>query len=475
MLAALGRASIEELFADIPRQFRFPPLDLDEGLSETETLREISALADRNINADTSLWFLGAGAYNHFVPAAVGALASRGEFLTAYTPYQAEVSQGTLQAIFEYQSMIAGLTGMDVVNAGHYDGAAALAEAVIMALKHAGAGTAGGSAIPRVLIPEGLHPEYREVLKTYLGPLYRAVESYSGDPVSAAEGAKNAAAGNAKTDAAAETAGNAGTDTAAGTSGPALACLVAAYPDFFGIIPDLEGAAEAVHAAGGLLIVQADPIMLGLFKSPGEYGADIVTAEGQCLGNDMNYGGPFLGIMAVTGELMRRIPGRIAGEARDAAGRRGYVLTLSAREQHIRRERAVSNICSNQGLVMLRSCIYLALLGKQGLRQAAELCWRLSHYAASELAKLPGFSAAGGTFFKEFVLKLPYTFSARRGGGLSSASEAAEALYQKNIVPGLPLSRYFPGRTNELLVCVTENNSKADIDRLTAALAELYH
>jgi glycine dehydrogenase subunit 1 len=447
MLDALGCASLEELFADIPGDFRFPPLDLAEGLDEAEALREISALADRNLNADSCRWFLGAGAYNHFIPAAVGALASRGEFLTAYTPYQAEVSQGPLQSIFEYQSMIASLTGMDVVNAGHYDGATALAEAVIMALKHAGIDTLNAAGKPpkpapaRVLIPEGLHPEYKELIKTYLGPLYAAVESYTGNP---AEAVSNQAA-----------------------------CLVASYPDFFGAIPDLEGAAGAIHAAGGLFIVHADPIMLGLFKSPGEYGADIVTAEGQSLGNDMNYGGPFLGIMAVTRDLMRKIPGRIVGEAKDSRGRRGYVLTLSAREQHIRRERAVSNICSNQGLAMLRSCVYLALLGKNGLRRAAELCWHRAHYAAAELAKLPCFGIAEetGTFFKEFVLKLPEKFTS---GETSSAEKAAEKLYKKNIVPGLPLSRYFPERTNELLICVTENNSKADIDFLTAALGGLY-
>jgi glycine dehydrogenase subunit 1 len=336
---------------------------------------------------------------------------------------------------------------------------------VILALKNVPAGAQQNGASPRVLIPEALHPEYREVLKTYLGPFYSGVEFYSGSPAAAAK-----------------------------AKAP-LACLAVSYPDFFGVIPDLEGAAEAVHAAGGLFIVHADPLMLGLFKSPGEWGADMVSAEGQSLGNDMNYGGPFLGIMAVTRELMRKIPGRIVGEARDGKGRRGYVLTLSAREQHIRRERAVSNICSNQGLSMLRSAIYLALMGKQGLRRAAELCWHRAHYAASELAKLPGFTVAeetkgGGIFFKEFTVKLPENFSSRRRspggnsapsepgepvpGGKSSAQAVFDLLYKKNIVPGLPLSRYFPDRTNELLVCVTENNSKSDIDRLTAALGELY-
>jgi glycine dehydrogenase subunit 1 len=427
MLRVLGLSSTDELFAEIPEDLRFPPLDLGEGLSETETLREIAELAALNAGADHCRWFLGAGAYDHFIPAAVGALASRGEFLTAYTPYQAEVSQGTLQAVFEYQSMIAELTGMDAVNAGHYDGAAALAEAALMAVK-----TTGNR---RVLIPKDLHPEYREVLETYLAAAGALPETYAGSPAPAAEGAE----------------------------ADSLACRVAAYPGFFGAIPDLPGAAEAVHGRGGLFIVAADPLMLGLFKSPGSFGADIVTAEGQSLGNDLNYGGPFLGVMAVTEALTRKLPGRIAGEAWDRQGRRGFVLTLAAREQHIRREKAVSNICSNQGLITLRSCIYLSLMGKQGLRRAAELCWHKSHYAAKQIAALPGFSVAPGLFFKEFTVTLP-----------GNAEEAAEQLYPRRIVPGLPLSRYFPARTGELLVCVTEKNTRSDIDELVLALRSLY-
>jgi glycine dehydrogenase subunit 1 len=423
MLRHLGLSSVAELFTDIPEAFRFPKLSLDEGLSEGEVLAEISALADQNLASGK--WFLGAGAYNHFIPAAVSALAGRGEFLTAYTPYQAEVSQGTLQAIFEYQSMITELFGVDVVNAGHYDGATALAEAVILALKNSAPGAA-------VLLPEALHPEYREVLAVYLGAYNPRIETYAGSP--------------------------------AAVSGRPLACLVASYPDFFGAVPDLRGAADAAHAAGGLFIVHADPLMLGLLKSPGAFGADIVTGEGQCLGGDINYGGPFLGIMGVAKALMRKIPGRIVGEAKDAAGRRGFVLTLSAREQHIRREKAVSNICSNQGLSMLRACIYLALMGKEGLRAAAELCWHRSHYAAGAIAALPGFTVndSGGIFFKEFVVKLP--------GGISAEALSELLIEKKNIVPGLPLSRYFPERSDELLICVTEKNSKADIDGLVSAL-----
>jgi glycine dehydrogenase subunit 1 len=425
MLRVLGISSTEELFAEIPQELRFPALDLEAGLSETETLREIAGLADLNAGADQYRWFLGAGAYDHSIPSAVGALASRGEFLTAYTPYQAEVSQGTLQVIFEYQSMIAELTGMDAANAGHYDGASALAEAVLMAVK-----TTGNR---RVLLPGDLHPEYRQVLETYLAPAGVLTETYTGSPARAA-GTKDG-----------------------------LACLIAAYPGFFGLIPDLTGAAGAVHQQGGLFIVAADPLMLGLFKSPGAFGADIVTAEGQSLGNDLNYGGPFLGIMAVTEALIRKLPGRIAGEARDRQGRRGFVLTQAAREQHIRREKAVSNICSNQGLIALRSCMYLALMGKQGLRRAAELCWHKSHYGARQIAALPGCSLAPGLFFKEFTVTLP-----------GNAEEAAEKLYQKRIVPGLPLSRYFPERPNDLLICVTEKNTRSDIDGLVHELRSLY-
>lgn len=426
MLHRLGLLSLEDLFTDIPQEHRFPALAMDGGKSELEVLRELATLSHANANADSYRWFLGAGAYDHFIPAVVPALASRGEFLTAYTPYQPEVSQGTLQAIFEYQSMAAELTGMDAVNAGHYDGATALAEAVLMGLKYREGRT-------RVLIPQGLHPEYKEVIATYLSVFECTLQEYTGAPAAAASG----------------------------LSQNDLAVLVASYPDFFGSIPDLGGAAEAIHEKGGLFVIHTDPIMLGLFKSPGAWGADIVSAEGQSLGNDLNYGGPFLGIMGTTSALVRRLPGRLVGEARDAQGRRGFVLTLVAREQHIRREKAVSNICSNQGLMALRSCIYLAMMGREGLREAAELCWHHAHYAAKKIAELPGFSIGPGLFFKEFVVQTPI-----------SAETLAERLYEKRIVPGLPLSRYYPERTKELLVCVTEKHARSDIEDLVQALRE---
>lgn len=423
MLRRIGAASVEELFGDLPEDARYPELDLPRGSSEPEVLRELGALADANGKAGP-LWFLGAGAYDHFIPSVVPALVNRSEFVTAYTPYQPEVSQGTLQAVFEYQSMVAELTGMDVVNASHYDGATALAEAAIMALR------AGGGR-RKLLVPAALHPEYREVLETYLAPLDAELVGYDGPPAAAVSGVE------------------------------APAALIACYPDFLGRITDLSGAAEAAHGAGALLVVQADPIMLGLFKSPGAWGADIVVGEGQSLGNPLSFGGPYLGIMATTSALVRRLPGRIVGEARDAAGRRGFALTLVAREQHIRREKAVSNICSNQGLATLTACVYLAAMGKTGLRRVAELCWHRAHYAAKRIAGIPGYTVADGPFFKEFVVRTPV-----------DAEELSRRLFEKGAVPGFPLSRYYPERRNELLVCVTEKNSRTDIDELATLLGE---
>jgi len=318
---------------------------------------------------------------------------------------------------------------MEAVNASHYDGATALAEAVLMAVR-------GSSGHARILVPAGLHPEYRAVLDTYLAAFDVELVSYTGKPADAAASQTEDATGG-------------------------MAALVACYPDFYGRIPDLSGAADAVHAKNALFIVHTDPVMLGLLKSPGSLGADIVTAEGQSLGNELAFGGPYLGIMATTNALVRRMPGRIVGEAHDGQGRRGFALTLVAREQHIRREKAVSNICSNQGLSTLRACIHLAVMGKAGMKRAAELCWHRSHYAAEKIAAIKGFSIADGPFFKEFLVRTPI-----------AAEKLAEKLYKQRIVPGLPLSRYDPKRTHELLVCVTEMNSRADIDDLAVALRE---
>ncbi len=423
MLRTIGIEKVEQLFSDVPAKKRFPSLNLPKGLSEQEVLKEVAALAAKNKGADSSSWFLGAGIYNHFIPALVPALASRGEFLTAYTPYQPEVSQGTLQAIFEYQSMAAQLFGVSVVNASHYDGATALAEAAIMAWKL-------DETRNKVLIPADLHPEYKAVLTSYFSSFEAEIAEYKGAPESA------------RVD-------------------DSCACLIAGYPCFSGELYPLGPGAEKAHAAGALYIVVADPLMCALLESPGAQGADIVVAEGQSLGNPMNFGGPGLGMMGATEKLMRRMPGRIVGEAKDHDGRRGFVLTLTAREQHIRREKAVSNICSNQGLVMLQSCIYMAALGAQGMKTVASLCYDKAHYAASLIQGLKGFKVLNNEFFKEFLVSTPVP-----------AGLIAEKLSRRGIVPGLPLSRYDEKRENELLVCVTEMNSKKEIEALAAALKE---
>lgn len=422
MLARVGVGSLDELFADIPAAHRFPKLDLPEPLSEMEVVREVESMAALNLRASSSAWFLGAGCYWRFTPAVVGAIASRGEFLTAYTPYQPEVSQGTLQAIFEYQSMAARLMGMEVVNASHYDGATALAEAVLLSGNHTGR--------REVVLPAALHPEYRQVIESYCAAFGYSFVEFDGDPKTA-------------------------------KPGDSTACVVVQLPDFEGRIWDLTGLADAAHAAGALLVVHVDPVYAALFKCPGELGADLATAEGQSLGNAMNFGGPFLGMMGATNKLVRKMPGRIVGEAKDAEGRRGFVLTLSAREQHIRREKAVSNICSNQGLSMLQACVHMAAMGKAGLRAVAELSWHKAHYAASLVAKAPGFSLMPGEFFCEFVVRTP-----------RPAAEIVERLESRGVVPGLALSRYYPERTHELLVCVTEMCTKAQIELLASSLEE---
>jgi glycine dehydrogenase subunit 1 len=355
----------------------------------------------------------------------------RGEFYTAYTPYQPEASQGTLQAIFEYQSMMAELTGMEVVNASHYDGSTSLAEAAVMSVN----ATKGRRT--KILVSPYVHPQYREVLKTYMQgtPL-----KITGD----------------------ETPDN-NLDDLKGMLDQDTACLIVQSPNFFGELEDLDGLAEAVHAVGALLVIHIDPISLGLFKSPAYYGADIVTGEGQSLGNNLNFGGPYLGIFATTKKLIRKMPGRVVGQTVDTEGKRGYVLTLATREQHIRREKATSNICTNQGLIALGAAIYLATMGKQGLRRVAELCYHKAHYAATEINKLDGYEVINSRpFFKEFVVHCP-----------KPAGEIVDQLQQQNIVPGYALSRDFPDRPNDLLVCVTEVNSKAQIDQLVKSSKEV--
>ncbi|MCZ7542670.1 MAG: aminomethyl-transferring glycine dehydrogenase subunit GcvPA [Anaerolineae bacterium] len=433
MLAAIGVKSMEALFEAIPEEARFPELELPDALSEMEALAELQGLSNANVDADYFAFFLGAGTYNHYVPSVINHILLRSEFYTAYTPYQPEVSQGTLQSIFEYQTMIAALTGMEVSNASHYDGATSLAEAVIMALN-----TVKGKDRKKVILSPAVHPQYRAVVRTYTQGMDLEIVGDAPDTNTI--------------------------DDLADLLDDRTALLVVQTPNFFGQVEDLDGLAERVHAAGALLCVVADPIALGLFKPPGVYGADIVVGEGQPLGIPMSFGGPYLGFFATRKEYVRRMAGRLAGETVDADGRRGFVLTLSTREQHIRRERATSNICTNQGLMMLAATVYLSLLGKQGLRKVAELCYHKSHYAAKKIDQLKGFSVdMRRPFLKEFVVTCP-----------KPVSEINNALmWDWDIVGGYDLAHDYPARANQMLVCVTEANTVEQIDALAEALVEV--
>ena len=432
MLAAIGAGSVEELFQDVPAAYRFPKLNLPKAASELEVLDELYGLALKNSSTGCFATFIGAGAYNHFVPSAIPYLASRGEFLTAYTPYQPEVSQGTLQAVFEYQSMVAELTGMDVVNASHYDGATAMAEAAIMSVN------VSNGKRRKVIVAPSVHPQYRQVLRTYL------------------PGGQVSVTGDEHL--------NATLDDLKALLDQDTACLIVQNPTFFGQLLDVNGLADAVHAVGALLVVVAVPVIsLGLLKTPGTYGADIVVSEGQPLGGGLNFGGPYLGIFAAREQYVRKMPGRLVGETTDAQGRRGFTLTLSTREQHIRREKATSNICTNQGLLALMAGMYLAYMGKQGLRDVAELCYHKAHYAAAEIGKLQGYHVeASSAFFNEFVVTCP-----------KPVAEINAALLKKGILGGYDLEQDYPERRNQMLVCVTELNGRSQIDRLVATLKSI--
>ncbi|MGI6367117.1 MAG: aminomethyl-transferring glycine dehydrogenase subunit GcvPA [Anaerolineae bacterium] len=431
MLARIGVPSTETLFQAVPEEVRYPELRLPAPLSEPEILAELRALGAQNVAVTDRACFLGAGACNHFVPSIVAHITSRSEFYTAYTPYQPEISQGTLQVIFEYQTMIARLTGMDVSNASHYDGATALAESLIMAQ-----GVARGRRSRAVLAPS-VNPVYREVARTYL----------QGTDVEIID----------------EGCGVTPQDWAAAVD-DRTACLVVQTPDFYGRILDLRGIAEAVHARGALLIVLVDPISLGMLVPPGALGADIVIGDGQPLGIGLQYGGPYLGFFACRAEHVRRMSGRVVGQTVDVEGKRGFVMTLVTREQHIRREKATSNICTNQGLNVLAAAVYLSALGRSGLSQVANLCYQRAHYAASAIDALPGYSLDGdGLFFKEFVVHCP----------LPVQELNRRLLDEFDIIGGLDLSTVEAGRERDMLVCVTEMNPRAQIDRLVAALAEV--
>jgi glycine dehydrogenase subunit 1 len=435
MLQAIGVSAIEDLFADVPAAVRFPDLDLPPPAAEPEVAVEMQTLSAANHGVDPALSFLGAGVYHHFRPATVDYVLSRGEFYTSYTQYQPEASQGFLQALFEYQSMICRLTGMEVSNASHYDGATALAEAVLLAIN------VGAGKRRKVVLSPAVHPQYRAVVRTYL----------SGNQAASVVGDEDATAG---------------LDRLTALLDDDCAALVIQNPNFFGQCEAVDGLADAVHRAGALLIVVADPIALGLFQPPGAYGADVVVADGQPLGIPPSFGGPHLGIFATRMAHVRRLSGHLVGETTDAQGRRGYVLTLATREQHIRRAKATSNICTNSALCALAATVYLATLGRRGLRRVAELCFHNAHYAASEIGRLDGFAvnpqAPTQPFFKEFVVRLP-----------APVAEVNARLRERHgIVGGYDLGRDYPGMDNHMLVAVTELNRRANIDRLVSALRE---
>lgn len=430
MLAAIGATTIEDLFDAVPASHRFPRLNLPEALSEMEIAAEMRALAEANEHAADFALFRGAGAYHHFIPSVVNHILLRGEFYTAYTPYQPEMSQGTLQAIFEYQSMMCAITGMDAANASHYDGATSLAEAVTVALE------VTRHKRNKVILSPAINPQYREVVRTY----------HQGGSVKLV-GDK----------------GRADIIDLVDMLDENTAMLAVQYPNFFGQLDDIRTLAEKVHDAGALFVVVANPLALGMLKSPGELGADIVVGEGQPLGIPLGFGGPYLGYFAIRNDYVRKIAGRIVGETIDQDGKRAYVMTLRPREQDIRREKATSNICTNQGLMALAACVHMALMGKAGLRKVAELCYHKAHYAANEIDKLAGFSVERRKpFFNEFMVTCP-----------RPVSEINNTLIEQGIIGGYDLQQDYSHLKNTMLVCVTEMNTKAEIDALVRGLSEV--
>jgi len=429
ILSRLGLGSIEELFQDIPDEIVLKrPLSIGKALSELEIAKLLRSMGSLNASAEEFPCFLGAGAYDHFIPSSVRYAVSRSEFYTAYTPYQPEISQGTLQAIFEYQSMICAITGMDISNASLYDGASGAAEAAFMAVD--------ATRRNKIIVSETVNPEYRRVLNTYMG--FRGFEVVSMEMENGITGLQRLE------------------DAIDGKT----AAVIVQSPNFFGIIEDTENIERIVHKHNALMIMIVDPVSLGLLKSPGELGADIAVGEGQSLGNPLSFGGPYLGFIACTKALTRRMPGRIVGETRDKNGGRGFVSTLQTREQHIRREKASSNICSNEALNALAACVYLAAMGKSGLREAAEQCYHKAHYLKEQLTKTGKFRLAfNAPFFKEFAVS-----------GSIDPEKAGSALLNEGIIGGYDLSRDYPALKNTILYCVTEKRTRAEIDKLVRAL-----
>jgi glycine dehydrogenase subunit 1 len=434
MLRTIGAESVDELFDQVPADCRLSrPLQLPPALAEMDLEREVRALAGQNVAGGQRVCLMGGGVYDHFIPAAVDEVVSRGEFYTAYTPYQAEASQGSLQAFFEYQSLICRLTGMDVSNASLYEAGTAVSEAAFMAIRVTG-------RHDKVVVLGSVHPEYREVLKSYLSNLQCELVVLP------------------------TPAGTADLATVKKALDDKAACLIFQHPNFFGCLEEPEELTRLARSVGALSIVAFDPISLGLLRRPGDYGADVAVAEGQSLGIPMQYGGPFLGIFACRDEFVRKMPGRLVGRTTDRLGRTCYVLTLQAREQHIRREKATSNICTNQGLLALRATAYLSLVGPQGLKEAAELCCRKAHYAAERLTRISGVQLAfDRPFFKEFTLQCSV-------GADAILSKARQARFDL----GPALSRFgkaVPASLQDaVLVAVTEQRTKQEIDELAAAL-----
>jgi glycine dehydrogenase subunit 1 len=423
MMDTLEIKSIDELFMHIPDDLKLKqPLKLPNPLSEMELLNRMNQLSNVNKGVDKLLNFIGAGAYEHFIPAVVRHVLCRSEFYTAYTPYQPEISQGVLQAMFEYQTFICELTGMAAANASLYDGASALAEAAIM--------TCQATRRNEVLIPLNIHPEYRKTLQTYLG--FQGINIIQ-------IGHKD---------------GTIDLDFLKHKVSKSTAGVLLQNPNFFGCLEDIKEIADVIHDVGGLLVVSHDPIALGILEAPGTLGADIVTGEGQGLGLPLSFGGPYLGFMAVTQNLVRKMPGRIVGMTHDKNGNRGFVLTLQAREQHIRREKATSNICSNEALCALAAAVYLTYMGKQGIREVAERCVYNSHYCLDKLAKIKGIEVEFvSPFFKEFTIRV--------SGDLNHINRR---LLENGVLGGYLLEKDYPEFSNRLLVCVTETKNRAQID-----------
>lgn len=430
MLEEIGVESIGDLFDAVPASHRFPSLDLPPPMSEMEVAAEMLAISEVNDHAQDYALFRGAGAYHHFIPSVVNHILLRGEFYTAYTPYQPEVSQGTLQATYEYQSMMCALTGMDAANASHYDGATSLAEAVTVAVEVA------RHKRKKIILSPAIHPQYREVVRTYhQGRDIRII----GDR------------------------GQAGVIELVEMLDENTAMLAVQYPNFFGQIDNIAALADAVHEVGALLVVVANPMALSILRSPGELGADIVVGEGQPMGVPLSYGGPYLGYFAIRQKYVRKTAGRIIGETLDAEGKRAFVMTLRPREQDIKRERATSNICTNQGLMALSASIYMALMGKNGLRKVGELNYHKAHYAADCINQLDGYAVdMSKPFFNEFVVSCP-----------RSIVDINRALLDEGIIGGYDLGQQYFQMDQHMLVCVTETNSKDEIDHLVEVLEGL--